>query len=75
MWGVVYLDVLVGGADALLDGAEGVGVAHLAELAGHAGGDAAQDGRRLLSSRFYHRFSFLVSVDRYIRKIINIFRN
>lgn len=56
-----YFNVFVCGADTFLNGAEGLGVAHLAELAGHARSDAAQDRGRLLRRRFYHRFSFLVS--------------
>lgn len=57
-----HLDVLVGAADTLLDGAEGLRVAHLAEFVRHAGRDASEDRRRLFGSCFYHRFSFLVSV-------------
>lgn len=64
IYNLYYLDVFIGRADALLDGAERLRVAHLTKLGGHAGREAAEDRRRLLRRRLYHRFRFLVSGDK-----------
>lgn len=61
---IFYLNIFIGGADALLYRAEGLRVAHLTEFAWHSGRDPAKDRSSLLSSRSYHRFSFLVSGQR-----------
>lgn len=65
------LDILVGRANAFLDGPERLRVPHLAQLVGDARREATQDRGGLLRRRFYHRFRFLVSTGKVLSLIMN----
>lgn len=56
-----YLDILVGGSNSLLEGAEAVGVAHLAQFHGNPATEATQNARCLLSRGLEDRFCLLES--------------
>lgn len=54
-----YLYVFVSAADVRLDGAERLGVAHLAKLVRHAGRDTAKHRRRRLLGSHIVKYSVL----------------